>query len=41
MDIGSLLGTLMETLASLGLPVEQIGAFLEPIISAIMGFIGM
>lgn len=41
MDIGSLLGTLVETLTNLGLPMEQIGAFLEPIISTIMGFIGM
>ncbi len=38
--ISELLGTLTETLASLGIDLEAVSAFLEPIISAITGVIG-
>lgn len=41
MDLGSLLGTLMETLASLGIDLDAISAVLEPIFSQILGLIGM
>ncbi|MGN0571422.1 MAG: hypothetical protein ACI4K9_04500 [Candidatus Fimenecus sp.] len=41
MDITSLLDTLLQTLADLGIDFDAIGAALEPIISQIMGLIGM
>ncbi|MGN0520686.1 MAG: hypothetical protein ACI4LB_08090 [Candidatus Fimenecus sp.] len=40
MDIGSLLGTLMDTLASLGIPVDSIMATVEPILQTIISTIG-
>ena len=35
------LSSLMETLANLGIPMDEISAVIEPIIAQIMGLIGM
>lgn len=38
--LNQLLGTLTDTLASLGIDLDAVSAFIEPIISAIKGLIG-
>lgn len=40
MDIASLLGSLLDTLANLGIDVESIQAAIEPIIEQIMALLG-
>ena len=39
--LGGIMNTIMDTLANLGIDTEAISAALEPIISQIMGLIGM
>ena len=39
--LGGVMNTLMETLANLGIPMDEISAVIEPIIEQIMGLIGM
>lgn len=38
--LSQLLGTLTETLSSLGIDLSAVSAFVEPIVSAIMGLFG-
>lgn len=39
--LGGVMNTIMETLANLGVPMDEISAVIEPIIEQIMGLIGM
>ena len=39
--LGGVMNTIMETLATLGVPMDEISAVIEPIIEQIMGLIGM
>lgn len=40
-SLGGVLNTIMETLANLGVPMDEISAVIEPIVSQILGLIGM
>ena len=39
--LGGIMNTIMETLANLDIPMDEISAVIEPIIEQIMGLIGM